>query len=202
MSRHPIPVLHFTRTVARYGAEEHILTLLRHFGRDRFRLHLVCMPELAEQIRKDLPDDVVLFPMDLTRLGRLEAAREFARILRERRIEILHSHMSFSSRFASPVGAACGVPVILETPHVAENWRRGWWKSLFVVDRCFGRFVDYFIAVSQANARYLADQKGLPSARVAVIHNGCDLNRFVPRRGIVYFSNRLPKYAAHFQTFA
>lgn len=179
MLRQPISVLHFTRTLARYGAEEHILTLLRHFTRDRFRLHLVCPPELAEQIQGDLPDDVELFAFDLEHLGRLEAARKFGRILREHRIEILHSHMSFSSRFASPVASAVGVPVILETPHVAENWRRGWWKSHFVVDRCFGRFVDYFIAVSEANARYLVAQKGLPSAKVVVIHNGCDLSRFM-----------------------
>jgi glycosyltransferase involved in cell wall biosynthesis len=66
----------------------------------------------------------------------------------------------------------------LETPHVAENWRRGWLKSNFALDRAVGRFVDYFIAVSQANAHYLVNQKGLRSEKVVVIRNGCALKRF------------------------
>jgi glycosyltransferase involved in cell wall biosynthesis len=74
----------------------------------------------------------------------------------------------------------CRVPVILETPHLREQWRKGWFKSRFVVDRFVGRFVDHYIAVSEANARYLSEEKGLPSKKIVVIHNGCDLARFVP----------------------
>jgi glycosyltransferase involved in cell wall biosynthesis len=55
-------------------------------------------------------------------------------------------------------------------------------KSRFVVDRVIGNFVDYYIAVSEANARYLAEQKGLPRRKIAVIRNGSDLHRFDPSR--------------------
>src|SRR5258707_9627607 len=103
-----------------------------------------------------------------------------ARIIRERNIAILHSHLSCGSLFASPIGWACRVPVTLETPHLREQWRRGWFKSRFVVDRFVGRFVDHYIAVSEANARYLSQEKGLPRRKVVVIHNGCDLARFAP----------------------
>jgi len=40
--------------------------------------------------------------------------------------------------------------------------------------------VDHYIAVSEANARYLSKEKGLPSEKIVVIHNGCDLVRFAP----------------------
>jgi glycosyltransferase involved in cell wall biosynthesis len=70
--------------------------------------------------------------------------------------------------------------VILETPHLSERWRQGWFKSRFVVDRFAGRFVDHYIAVSEANARYLSEEKGLPRRKIVVIHNGCDLTRFAP----------------------
>ncbi|PYN14724.1 MAG: hypothetical protein DME05_14400, partial [Candidatus Rokuibacteriota bacterium] len=49
-----------------------------------------------------------------------------------------------------------------------------------VVDRIAGRFVDQYIAVSDANRRYLVEEKGLARHKVVVIHNGCDLRRFNP----------------------
>src|SRR5258708_23601893 len=180
MSARPISVLYFTNTDARGGAEEHMLTLLRGLDRTHFRLHLVCPPEVAEMVRPDLPADVELLPLCLRRPSQVGAAIRLGQIMRERRVDILHSHMFYSSLFASPVGWLCRVPVVLETPHLSERWRQGWFKSRFVVDRFVGRFVDLYIAVSEANARYLSEEKGLPSKKIVVIHNGCDLARFAP----------------------
>jgi glycosyltransferase involved in cell wall biosynthesis len=172
-----ISILEFSSTRVRAGAEEHILTLLRGLDRERFRLYLVCTPELAEQLRPDVPDDVEMMPLRLEGPSQVSAALGFARILRERRVDILHSHMFRSSLVASPIGWLCRIPVIVETSHGREAWRRGWFKGRFVVDRWAGHFVDYYIAVSEANARYLVEQKGLPAAKITIIHNGCHLAR-------------------------
>ena len=180
MRGEPISVLYFSNTLARGGAEEHMLTLLRGLDRKYFRLHLVCTPLVAEKLRPDLPGDVELIPLALRKPSAVGAAVRLARIIRERRVGILHSHLFYSSLFASPIGRLCGVPVILETPHIREYWRQGWLKSRFIVDRLAGRFVDSYIAMSEANARYLIEQKGLPAAKVAVIQNGSDLQRFDP----------------------
>lgn len=173
-----VSILEFSSTRVRAGAEEHILTLLRGLDRECFRLYLVCTPELAEQLRPDVPADVEMVPLRLEGPSQVSAALDFARILRERRIDILHSHMFYSSLVASPIGWLCRIPVIVETSHGREAWRHGWFKGRFIVDRWVGHFVDYYIAVSEANGRYLVEQKGLPAAKITVIHNGCDLARF------------------------
>lgn len=178
----PLSVLYFSNTLARGGAEEHILTLLRGLDRRQFRPLLVCAPEVAEQLRPDLPRDVELIPLRLRKPAHLPAALRLARILRQRQVGILHSHLFYSSLFASPIGWLCGVPLIVETPHVREQWRHGWLKGRFVVDRLAGRFVHRYIAVSEANARYLVEEKGLPARKVSVVHNGCDVVRFKPGR--------------------
>jgi glycosyltransferase involved in cell wall biosynthesis len=176
-----ISVLYFTNVLARGGAEEHILTLLRGLDRSRFRAGLVCPPAVAESMRPDLPEDVKLFPLNLRKPTQLREMRHLAEIIRKERVDILHAHQFMSSLCASPVGKLCGVPVTIETPHLREHWRTGWLKSRFFVDRTVGRFVDLYIAVSEANARYLAEQKGLPRKKIFVIRNGCDLTRFDPR---------------------
>jgi glycosyltransferase involved in cell wall biosynthesis len=176
----PISVFHFSNEFVRGGAEEHMLTLLRGLDRNYFRLHLVCTPQCAERLQPDLPGDVELLPLCLQKPSQAAAALRLAQILRQRRAQILHSHMFYASLFASPIGWVCRVPVIIETPHVREQWRRGWFKSGYFVDRFVGRFVDHYVAVSKANARYLVEQKGLPAEKIVVIHNGCDLKRLEP----------------------
>jgi glycosyltransferase involved in cell wall biosynthesis len=176
----PLSVLYFSNSLVRGGAEEHILTLVRGLDRTRFRAHLACTPEVERALRPDLPEDVELTPLRLRRPRHVGAALALARVLRNRQIDVLHSHLFYASLFASPVAWLCRVRAIVETPHVREHWRRGQLKGRFVVDRFVGRFVDRYIAVSEANARYLVVEKRLPARKITVIHNGCDVERFDP----------------------
>lgn len=173
-----IAVAHFTNSETRGGAEEHMLTLLRGFDRELFRPHLVCPPALAQALRDDIPADVAVAPLCWKSPRQWRAGLRLARFLRSRSIEILHSHGFYSSLFASPVGRLAGVRVVAETPHIREYWRKGWLKSRFIVDRAAGWFVDFYIAVSNANARYLVAEKRLPARKVHVVPNGTDLARF------------------------
>jgi glycosyltransferase involved in cell wall biosynthesis len=178
MNGRPVSIAIFTNTQVRAGVEEHILTLLRGLDRRCFRPHLVCPPVLIEVLRPDVPADVEVLPLCLDRPTQWRAAMKFGRFLLAKKIEILHSHMFQSSLYASPVGWLCGVGAVFETVHGREDWRRGWLKSRFVVDRTVGRFVDAYISVSEGCAEYLTDRKGLPARKIHVIPNGCDLDRF------------------------
>lgn len=177
-----ITVLHFTYSEVHAGAEEHMLTLLRGLNRKQFRPLLACHPRLYETVKNTLPPDVTAFTLRLEGPTSFRAAWQLGRILKKERVQILHSHMFHSSLLASPVGWACRVPVVVETPHVAERWRKGWLKGSYLVDRLIGRCVTYYIAVSQSNADYLLEVKGLHPSKVVVIRNGCDLSRFAPGR--------------------
>src|SRR5260370_1204942 len=153
-----ISVLHFSNTEARGGVEEHILSLLRGLDRRHFHPYLACTAKVADQLRNDIPEDVEVLPLELTGPTSIRAAFGLARMLLKRRIDILHSHMFQSSLFASPIGNLCGVPLIVETPHIREHWRRGWFKGSYLVDRFVGRTVNRYIAVSESNADYLVSQ--------------------------------------------
>lgn len=178
----PIRLMLFANAVARAGVEEHMLELLRGLDRRLFQLHLACPEVLLKQYGGDIPKDVHVTPMMVDQLSDVRGAMRLAQTLRQQKIQILHSHMFRASLFASPIGRLCRVPVIIETPHVRETWRKGWIKSHFVVDRVVSRFVDRYIAVSEANARYLIEQKRIPARKISVIQNGCSIERVDPSK--------------------
>ncbi len=177
-----IAVLHFAREPVRGGTEEHMLMLLSHLDRARFRPMLAAPPRLIELLKPDLPDDIDAIPVTLGTTGGLDAAWAFTRILARRHVDILHSHMFQASRLASPLGWLARVPVVIETPHVREHWRKGWIKGSYLVDRLVARFVTAFIAVSEANGEYLRSEKRLPREKIFVIRNGSSIERFDPAR--------------------
>jgi glycosyltransferase involved in cell wall biosynthesis len=176
-----ISVLQFTNAVARGGAEEHILHLLKNLDRQCFKVHFACTNMLADRIENDLPADVELLRVDFEQPYQLSQAARFSAMLRERRIQILHSHMFYSGLCASPFGRLSRVPVIVETSHGREAWRKGWLKGSYVCDRLVGRCVDRYIAVSEATRRYLITDKGMPPDKISVIYPGSDLSRFDPQ---------------------
>jgi glycosyltransferase involved in cell wall biosynthesis len=172
----------FSNATMRAGAEEHILELLRGLDRRFFRLHLACPDVLLEQYGNDIPGDVQVTPIMVDHLSDIRGAVRLARTLRRQRINILHSHMFRASLFGSSIGKLCRVPVIIETTHVRETWRRGWFKSKFFLDRAVSHLIDHYIAVSEANSRYLIGQKGIPANKVSVIQNGCSIERVDPSK--------------------
>lgn len=180
MSTRPLALMMFSNATERAGAEEHILELLRRLDRRLFRLHLACPDVLLGKYGNDIPKDVHITSIILDHLFDIRGAIRLARTLRERKIDVLHSHMFRASLFASPIGTLCGVPVIIETTHVRETWRKGWFKSKFIVDRAVSHLIDRYIAVSEANSRYLIAEKGIPEKKVSVIQNGCSIERVDP----------------------
>lgn len=161
------------------GAEQHMLALARGLRRDSLRVILACPRAILDKFGADLPADIVAEAIEYYNPTDVKGARQLISCLRRHAIDVLHSHMFHASLVASPVGWACRVPVIIETPHVREYWRKGWKRSYFV-DRLVARTVDAFIAVSDANAAYLVGEKCFPVSKIRTIRNGIDTERFCP----------------------
>ena len=167
----------FDNETVRGGAEEHLLCLLQGLDRARFRPLLAAPAALIDLLGRDLPGDVTRLPIELYSHSQLGRMWKLASFLRREQVDVLHSHGFRPSLLASPVGCMARVPVTVETPHVREYWRKGW-KANYAVDRAASHFVDAYIAVSEANGRYLRDEKKLPAEKITEIRNGCSLEHF------------------------
>ena len=170
-------ILHFTNSTLWGGVEEHICSLLRSLS-CRFCPQLVCDPSLYERFRAAISEDVRITPLALSSPRHVSAAVRFARLLRCGQFDIVHSHMFWSSLFASPIAWACRVPTVIETLHGTEAWRTGW-KASCTIDRATTRFVSKYVAVCASDAQFLEEKKQVPRHKIAVIPNGVDVRRFL-----------------------
>ena len=175
-------ILYFTNSTVWGGVEEHLCGLLQHLSRSLFRPHLVCAPALFERFREASPGDTEITSIPLLGPTHIGAAVQLAMLLSRRKFHIVHSHMFWSSLCASPVAWAYRVPVIVETLHGSEAWRKGW-RANYRIDRAVSRFVSQYVAVCNSDAQFLSEKKHVPAEKIAVIHNGVDIQRFAATPG-------------------
>jgi glycosyltransferase involved in cell wall biosynthesis len=84
----------------------------------------------------------------------------------------------------------CGVPVILSALHST-----GWPDVIGRLNRLLTPITDRFIAVAQRHAQYLSEVERFPEAKICVISNGVDTDRFTPGQGVQF--RREIELAAH-----
>ena len=99
------------------------------------------------------------------------AQGKIARIIKEKNIEIIHAHTRVAQVLAHLVSKRLGIPYVT-TCH-------GFFKPrLFrVVFPCWG---DFCVAISEAVRVHLVNELGAKKEKVAVVHNGVEIERFSP----------------------
>src|SRR5205823_12570005 len=102
------------------------------------------------------------------------AAREFARLLRQQGIDILQTYFLDSTYFGVLVARWAGVRKVVR---VRNNL--GYWLTFKhrVLHRLYGPWIDLTLTNS-ADGRFALEAEGVPAAKIAVLENGVDVERF------------------------
>ena len=174
-----VPILLFVNSKARGGVEEVVLALAKGLDSRDFETHLAAPAALLESWGAALASSRVRpFAACLSSWRQVSELTRFGRYLRDNGIRLVNTHLFRSTLFAAPLARLYGVPVVIETSHGPEAWRRGWLKRSCIMDRCIERLVTANISVSEANRRYLIQHKGYPPEKIHVVPNGREPAKF------------------------
>jgi len=159
------------------GAETLLVELVRRLDRSRFSPELCCLKHLGplgEVLAAEIPafSGLLRNKYDVRVLGRLR------RLLGGRRIDAVVTvgtggDKMFWGRLAAWLAH---VPVICSALHST-----GLPDHVERLNRLLAPITDAFVAVAGPHGRHLAEHEGCPAARVVVIPNGVDVDRFRPR---------------------
>jgi glycosyltransferase involved in cell wall biosynthesis len=152
------------------GAEMCVYEMARRLDRSRFDVHVAALRggAVADWLAKEgIPVTVlgVRGKWDVFRLHRL------VNLLREKRIDILHTHLFHADLAGRAAASLAAVPHMVHTVHIAEARLRPW---QFVFARFFADRCDRIICVSDCVRTHHASHSGLPLWRYQVIENGID----------------------------
>ena len=169
----PLRVLFVTTSMPVGGAETLLVNLVRRLDRDRFAPEVACLKDpgpLGVELAREIPvhSRLLAGKYDARVLPRL------ARLVRRPRaaavVTVGAGDKMFWGRLA---GALAGSPAVCSALHST-----GWPDAVGRLNRWLTPLTDAFIAVAEGQARFLVDAYRLPAAKIEVIPNGVDVERF------------------------
>jgi glycosyltransferase involved in cell wall biosynthesis len=168
--------------IAYRGGERTFLQLAGGLPRTRYELAVACSPGgvFVERLH-DL--GVPVIAADMRKRRRLDTVLGLARELRRRRPHIVHTQ-GRGDPFGRLAARLARVPALVSTTaaiagryDVGERWRKAVYR---LVDYTTDRLVDRYIVVNRASVEILAERHGVAPARIAVIPNGIEVDRYDP----------------------
>ena len=157
------------------GAERFLVGLAANLPRDRYDV-VVCTtrPSGGPLLDSLLAQGVEHIALDRRATFDLRGHARLVRLLRERRIDVLHAHMFGSNVWGTLLGRLARVPVVIAQE---QTWDyEGQPVRKFLDGRLIGRHADVFVAVSHRDAERMVELEGVPREKIRVIPNA-----YVPR---------------------
>lgn len=151
------------------GGERHLADLangLTTRGHEIFAAIAPCSP-LRSELNSLASENIIELPM--RNALSVRSGLRLTRLVRERRIEIVHAHVARDYPLAALAAGRSGARLVL-TRHVLF--------PLSKIHRLTLRRTSRVIAVSEAVADGLRAQKIFPPGKIITVHNGIDVKRF------------------------
>lgn len=126
---------------------------------------------------------IKFFPVDMTRQLTFKPIRQLNNIIRQNKIDIVHSQGARADFFTRVSGKISDSPHILCTVAMpVEGFNVGLLKKISyrLLEKISGRYVDRFIVVSDSLKTLLTKGRGIPLQRVVKIYNGIAVDEYHP----------------------
>ena len=165
-----------------YGGGERGFVQLAAGLRDQYQVFMAAMHGgRFEREVKEL--GIKFYPVNMSRRLSLKPIRQIKEIIRNNKIDLVHSQGARADFFARVAGRLAGVPHIICTIQMpVEGFDVGLLQKKIYrfMDYLTERYVERFIVVSDSLRQILMEKRGIPAYRVVRIYNGIELGQYHP----------------------
>jgi glycosyltransferase involved in cell wall biosynthesis len=158
------------------GGQTALLLLAENLDRSRFEVIVSSAGDgpLAEESRRK---GIAYIPVSLGKRLSLRPVHEIAGVLRENRIDILHTHGGIAGLYGRSAARRARTPAVVHTLHGIHylHYRNPFLRHLYVLlERRCSHSTDRLILVCQSDLRQARKHRLAPEAKMTVILNGMD----------------------------
>lgn len=189
-----INVLYIIWSLGLGGAERVVINLAKGLDKTKFNPMVCCLNdkgEFAVELEERGIPVIALnkrLGIDIAVIGKLIS------VIKERNIQIVHTHLWGANFWGRIAAKMAGVPVIIATEHNVDTWK-SWFN--FALDRWLSRSTDKIIAVSN-KVKEFYQSKGINPKKIAVIYNGVDIAKGEERRAKIDSRSSILDYRKEF----
>lgn len=161
------------------GGTERLVVHLASALKDRgHRLTVVCLRASGDLEKPLASAGIEVVALEKAEGPNLGAMRKFVRCLKDRKVDVVHSHNPLVHHYALAAGRLAGVPAIVNTIHGLSNLaeKPGLKERLYSLT-C--RFSSRIVAVCPMAYRSFAAGGIIPRAKLLTINNGIPLQSFL-----------------------
>ena len=174
-----------------FGGGERVFLQLASGLKDRYRVFVATSTNglFTSELNRL---GIEVFSVDMSRQLTLKPIHQIKKIIRNNKIDLVHSQGARADFFARSAGRIANVPHILCTVAMpVEGFEVGPLRKTIYrfMDRLSERYVEKFIVVSESLKNTLIKERGIPPHRVVKIYNGIELNKYNPKLKKTSFRN-------------
>jgi len=161
------------------GAEQVVVDLCDHLGKEGHHVIVVTLKSgwLTRKLSEIGVESIVI---ENKRSFDPRFLMELVRIIREKKIDLIHSHEFLMNMYGTAASMATRCPIIATIHgkgYYIDKWRRR------AVYRFVGRCAFRIVAVSEDLKKFLIEKIKLMHSDISVICNGVDIDRFITFNG-------------------
>lgn len=165
----------------RAGTEAYAVELLTRLDRAAFDLHLACLQDSPHLHQLSACCSTAVFPVgSVFRPNGLRQIRRLRRYIDEQAIDIVHTWMPKATVMGVLAAKGSRCPAVVSARRNMGYWYTPFYLRLF---RYLNRHTTRILANSERVREFTIQTEGIPPARVDVLYNGVDLDRYAPQRG-------------------
>jgi len=170
-----INILHIAEDLSIGGVEELVRIIVTGLDRKKYNVYVCCIEEGGQTAKELIDSGIKVDILGMKSYHNLFNILRLKRYIKEKKIDVIHSHMYFANSFGSIAAILAKTPVLISTAYSSYYELK---KRNILMAHFLSKFTDRIIAASNSIKEFTVKQQKISADKFTVIHDCASTERF------------------------